>query len=127
MVYIYFLLDIFNSLLSLSLLLALASKLPINILNSIPIGSLLESASESDSKSNEIKMYISAFVMFIVPYNIKWVDQIQCDFRNDMGGLQCLNLYIQYFKRIAHLAVIAILPCEPLCKHIYIYIQTLKL
>ena len=30
-------------------------------------------------------------------------------------------LFIQYFKRVTHLAVIAILPCGPLCKHIYIY------
>ena len=26
-------------------------------------------------------------------------------------------LFIQYFKRVTHLAVIAILPCDPLCKH----------
>ena len=47
------LLDIFNSLLSLSLLLALSIKYQFN---GIPIGSLLDSASESDSKSNESKM-----------------------------------------------------------------------
>ena len=45
--------DIFNSLLSLSLLLALSIKYQFN---NIPIGSLLDSASESDSKSNELKM-----------------------------------------------------------------------
>ena len=46
-----------NSLLSLSLWLALAIiYLEINYSDSIPIGSLLESASESDSKSNELKM-----------------------------------------------------------------------
>ena len=28
------------------------------------------------------------------------------------------------FKRVTHLAVIAILPCGPMCKHIYIYIHT---
>ena len=33
-------------------------------------------------------------------------------------------LFIQYFKRVTHLAVIAILPCGPLCKHIYIYTNT---
>ena len=33
-------------------------------------------------------------------------------------------LFIQYFKRVMHLAVIAILPCGPLCKHIYIYTNT---
>ena len=52
-----FLLDIFNWLLLLSLLLALADKLPINkLFNSIPICCLL--ASDSDSESNELKMYI---------------------------------------------------------------------
>ena len=30
-------------------------------------------------------------------------------------------LFIQCFKRVTCLAVIAILPCGPLCKHIYIY------
>ena len=35
-----------------------------------------------------------------------------------------INLFIQYFKRVTHLAVIAILPCGPLCKHIYIYTNT---
>ena len=53
--------DIFNSLLSLSLLLALAiNYLYINHSNSLPIGSLLDSASESDSKSNELKMSITS-------------------------------------------------------------------
>ena len=33
-------------------------------------------------------------------------------------------LLIQYFKRVTHLAVIAILPCGPLCKHIFIYTNT---
>ena len=33
-------------------------------------------------------------------------------------------LFIQYFKRVTHLAVIAILPCGLLCKHIYIYSHT---
>ena len=32
-----------------------------------------------------------------------------------------LFLFIQCFKRVTRLAVIAILPCGPLCKHIYIY------
>ena len=44
-----------------SLSLALASKLPIGILqkkNSLFIGSLLASASESDIQSNELKMSI---------------------------------------------------------------------
>ena len=51
--------DISNSLLSLSILLALAINfLKINCSNSIPIGSLLDSASESDSKSNELKITI---------------------------------------------------------------------
>ena len=31
------------------------------------------------------------------------------------------HLFIQCFKRVTRLAVIAILPCGPLCKHIYIY------
>ena len=35
-------------------------------------------------------------------------------------------LFIQYFKRLTHFAVLAILPCGPLCKHTT-YIQTLKL
>ena len=35
-----------------------------------------------------------------------------------------IYLFIQYFKRVTHLAVIAILPCGPLCKHIYIYTNT---
>ena len=69
-------------------------------------------------------MSISVFVMFIVPYNMKWVDKVQCDFCNGMGGFACLNLFIQYFKRVTHLAVIAILPCDPLCKHIYTCIYT---
>ena len=48
-------LDIFNSLLSLSLSLALANKLPINkLFYSIPIGSLLASASDSDNESKEL-------------------------------------------------------------------------
>ena len=34
-----------------------------------------------------------------------------------------LLLFI-YFKRVTHLAVIAILPCGPLSKHIYIYTNT---
>ena len=56
-VIVFFLIDIFNSLLSLSLSLTLASKLPkINHSNSIPIGSLLASARDSDSESNELKM-----------------------------------------------------------------------
>ena len=49
----------FNSLLSLSQSLELASKLQINkhtTTNSIHIGILFESASESDSKSNELKI-----------------------------------------------------------------------
>ena len=51
------LIGIFNSLLSLSLLLALAIiNIQINYSDSIPIGSLLDSASESDSKSKELKM-----------------------------------------------------------------------
>ena len=33
-------------------------------------------------------------------------------------------LFIQYNKRVTHLAVIAILPCGPLCKHIYICTNT---
>ena len=33
-------------------------------------------------------------------------------------------LFIHYFKRVTHLAVIAILPCGPLCKHIYIHTVT---
>ena len=45
-------LDIFNFVLSLSL--ALASKLPIN---KLPIGNLLASASDSDSESNELKIF----------------------------------------------------------------------
>ena len=45
------LLDIFNSLHLMSLTLALASSKQIR-----PIGSLLASASESDIKSNELKM-----------------------------------------------------------------------
>ena len=36
-----------------------------------------------------------------------------------------IYLFIQYFKRVTHLAVIAILPCGPLCKHIYIYTNTI--
>ena len=49
--------DIFNLLPSLSLLLALAiNYLLINYSNNIPIGSLLDSTSESDSKSNELKI-----------------------------------------------------------------------
>ena len=35
-----------------------------------------------------------------------------------------IYLFIQYFKRVTHLAVMAILPCDPLCKHIYIYTKT---
>ena len=35
-----------------------------------------------------------------------------------------LFLFIQYFRRVTHLAVIAILPCGPLCKHIYISTNT---
>ena len=34
-------------------------------------------------------------------------------------------LFIQYFKRVKPLAVIAILPCGPLCKHINIYTNTI--
>ena len=49
------LLDIFNSLLSLSLLLALSIKYQFNGIH-VPIGSLLDSASESDSKGKELKM-----------------------------------------------------------------------
>ena len=48
--------DIFNSLLLMSLSLALASKLRISKLF---IGSLLESARENDIKSNELKMSIT--------------------------------------------------------------------
>ena len=49
--------DILNSLLLLSQLLALAiNYLLMSCSNSIPIGSLLDSATESDSKSNELKM-----------------------------------------------------------------------
>ena len=33
-------------------------------------------------------------------------------------------LFIQYFERVTHVAVISILPCDPLCKHIYIYTKT---
>ena len=33
-------------------------------------------------------------------------------------------LFLQYLKRVTHLTVIAILPCGPLCKHIYIYTDT---
>ena len=33
-------------------------------------------------------------------------------------------LLFQYFERVAHLAVIAILPFGPLCKPIYIYTDT---
>ena len=33
-------------------------------------------------------------------------------------------LFIQYFNRVMHLAVIAILSCCPLCRHIYIYTNT---
>ena len=47
------LIDIFNSLLLLSLSLALSSKLP-----SLFIGSLLASASDSDSESNDLKCLI---------------------------------------------------------------------
>ena len=54
----------FNSILSLSLSLALASQLQINkLFYSKPIGSLIESASESDSKSNELKMSIIQFTL----------------------------------------------------------------
>ena len=38
--------------------------------------------------------------------------------------LNIYYLFIHYFKRVTHLAVIAILPCDPLCKHIYIYTDT---
>ena len=33
-------------------------------------------------------------------------------------------LFIQYFKRVTHFAVMAILPCGPLCKYVYIYTNT---
>ena len=46
--------DIFNSLLLMSLSLALASKLP--------MGSFLVSASESDIKSNELNMFNMALI-----------------------------------------------------------------
>ena len=50
--------DIFNLLLLLSLSLALSSKLPIGLLleYGLFVGSLLASASDSDSESNELKM-----------------------------------------------------------------------
>ena len=56
----------FNSLLLMSLSLALSSKLPIGIFysNSILIGSLLASTSESDIKSNELKMSNSKLVIY---------------------------------------------------------------
>ena len=60
--------DIFNSLLSLSLLLALAiNYLYLNYSNNIPIGCLLDSASDSDSKSNELKMSNSAYFVRSTP------------------------------------------------------------
>ena len=67
------LIDIFNSLLSLSLLLVLAIKyLYINHSASIPIGSLLDSASESDGKSNELKMSIYIVFRFYSVLIIDW-------------------------------------------------------
>ena len=38
-----------------------------------------------------------------------------------LARIYLLILFIQCFKRVTRLAVIAILPCSPLCKHIYIY------
>ena len=45
-------------------------------------------------------------------------------FFKDAVGFIYLILFIQYFNRVTHLAVIAILPCGPLCKHIYMYTNT---
>ena len=43
---------------------------------------------------------------------------------SNIMALLYFYLFIQYFKRVTHLAVIAILSCGPLCKHIYIYTNT---
>ena len=66
-------LDIFYSLLSLSLLLAIAINYQINYTKSIPIGSFLDSASESDSKSNKLQMSNTKSIFYMYSLTISFI------------------------------------------------------
>ena len=72
----------FNSLLLMSVSLALANKLPIN---SIPIGSLLASANESDIKSNEL--IACYYCSFSAVFNFWYADNMSLVVRKSVFGV----------------------------------------
>ena len=98
------LIDISNSLLLLSLSLALSSKLPIGILLEHFIYRFIASASNSDSESNELKMSI------ILPV-IKWTSiarkQIYINVRNNRnkseGNFTILALHSVIYMGLKYL------------------------
>ena len=64
---------IFNSLLLLSLLLAIVINYQINFTKSIPIGSFLDSASESDSKINELQISYTKSIFYMYSLTISFI------------------------------------------------------